>query len=503
MANELAIIGNYETLSQDEQKLVDSAIAMLDASNSLKAFEITQKRAFIMRCIAMRLNPLLNEVYATPYWDTNSKSYALGTIVDYKVYLSRAERSGQLDGWEINLTGKAVKTVVKKYKKGTNGQASTEYNAYVIDKEKSDLSGTITIWRKDWSRPWVSRIFTLAEEMKDTPFWHDDPSGMLEKALIKKCFIKVFPKDCDIVDFTQEDRIIAEEELPSGGNKGDKKKVVKAYTLTEILDLTSKAKALMQEFSLVSTTKDSYLLDIATAAKVLDGDEINKIIGKIEADKALAISRSKNAPKELPATPAPAEPKQEDFDTKICSECKKQNGHEAWCSFAPAPVKEQEEAPEPAQVIDTVLNNEIIAVLRELFSIDDYNIEYKRNSLNKHLPSVMLSPGSHNWQSAIENAAIPEAEGKEAIAYYTSCIPNAKAKKAKKDKDAKASKPPADMPSRARAAVAMLPFGEKRTLCEDLLVEAEGQSPDSEGWEITLNLANEELDRLKAERAGQ
>ena len=40
--------------------------------------------------------------------------------------------------------------------------------------------------------------------MKDTAFWHDDPEGMLEKNLIREFFAKIFPKDCDLVDYSKE-----------------------------------------------------------------------------------------------------------------------------------------------------------------------------------------------------------------------------------------------------------------------------------------------------------
>jgi len=177
--------------------------------------------------------------------------------------------------------------------------------------------------------------------------------------------------------------------------------------------------------------------------------------------------------------------------TNVCSECKKADGHEDWCSYAPAKERVAEEAPEDAQVIDNALNNEIIAVLRDLFSIEDYPIEHKRNSIAKHLPSAFMPPESHDWESAVQNAVIPEAEGKEAIAYYKSCIP--KAKKLKKDKDAKATAPkPATNPSgdiqmKATDIVNAMPEGEKKNDALACLAECNDKNnPNYGAWDFII-----------------
>lgn len=310
----------------------------------------------------------------------------------------------------------------------------------------------------------------------------------------------------------------------------------------------------MQEFSLVSTTKDSYLLDIATAAKVLDGDEINKIIGKIEADKALAISRSKNAPKELPATPtpapdAPAEKQEdqyfdpitgenadklktiydnqgketatkanakhvEDFDTKICSECKKQNGHEAWCSFAPAPVKEQEEAPidtayEPVPEDspdgmdnrELTLKAEIIALIENLMVVGEYEAKHSVNSLNSHLG---LSIEGMDWKAGLISANLSIEKLEEGKLHYADAL-KIKEKDAKKRNSTKTktASPSVDMKRKAKEAIYFLPSGDEKTKCEQMYAEAEEQAIDGDCWQMIYDNARDVMDRLKAEKAGQ
>ena len=219
------------------------------------------------------------------------------------------------------------------------------------------------------------------------------------------------------------------------------------------------------------------------------------------------ITEPEQAKEAEPVVEAPTESKQDDFDTRTCSECKKQGGHEAWCSYAPAPVKPAESDPETetetVPVIDTALNNEIIAVLRELWGIDDYEITHKRNSLALYLPSAFLAPESTDWESAIKNASIPEKEGKDAISYYKGRIPVAR--KIKKDKDAKlkAGKPSVDIKQLAKDEIYLLPSGEEKDECEKMLAEAEEQGIEGDSWQMIYDHARDAMDRLRALRAGK
>lgn len=202
---ELAIVGK----TPQEQEIIDSCIALLDSQNKLAKFDIKQKRAFVMSCMIMGLNPLLNEAYPVPYWDKDSNSYVLGIIPDYKTFLSRAERSGLLDGWHSSFDGVVVKKEIEKT--GTKNNQSYKYKVSVIDKEKTTLTGKLTVYRKDWTRPFESRNFSLLAEMEDTTFWNDDPEGMLEKNMIRDVFQKVLPKDCDLRDDSKVIKVYAQE----------------------------------------------------------------------------------------------------------------------------------------------------------------------------------------------------------------------------------------------------------------------------------------------------
>lgn len=183
---------------KDEERLIADAISILRSMGMLDKYDEDQQRGFIRSCMAYGLNPILKEIYPMPFYNAETKKYNLGVCPDYKTFLNRAEKSGNWDGYEVNFDGEVkFRTVDKEIKKKDGG--TFKKSVKVVD-PLSSLSGTITIWRKDWSRPFKSRPLMLVQVMKDTDFWHGDPYGMLEKQLIRTFFPKAFPKDCALRD---------------------------------------------------------------------------------------------------------------------------------------------------------------------------------------------------------------------------------------------------------------------------------------------------------------
>ncbi|MGB1278474.1 MAG: recombinase RecT [Vibrio cyclitrophicus] len=87
-----------------------------------------QRTVFLEVCKVNNLNPFKKEVYAVPFYDSKKKKYDLQPVTSYTVYLARANESGLLDGWNVEL------------EKDDNGNVT---------------SGKITIHRKDRSYPFV------------------------------------------------------------------------------------------------------------------------------------------------------------------------------------------------------------------------------------------------------------------------------------------------------------------------------------------------------------
>ena len=100
--------------------------------NYLDAFGIgaklneNEKTQFLTIAKTFGLNPFKREIHVSKYGET------LSIITGYEVYIKRAERSGQLNGWHATTTGSVA-----------NG----------------DLKAVVTIHRKDREHPFVWEVF--------------------------------------------------------------------------------------------------------------------------------------------------------------------------------------------------------------------------------------------------------------------------------------------------------------------------------------------------------
>lgn len=366
--------------SAEEEAIIDGAISILSASGGLKKFDDEQKRNFIRACVAMKLNPILKEVHAVPYWDNELKRYNLGTIPDYSAYLNRAERSGQLDGWRTEFNGKVVfKKITRRKTRGDGGY--DEYAATVIDTEKTDLCGIITIYRKDWSHPFVSRPLQLIHEMQDTPFWHGDPYGMLEKNLIREFFAKIFPKDCDFADYSKEAKV-----SPQTGDE----ETVEPVPLKPRIELAQYVKQgydLLNAVQLHGSAWEKYRTALAEAYRNGNIGDLESIINELEALQKkqlekVAETRKKTAkPAPLPAEPTPPA-----------------------AEHIPVP----EEVPtSPENKKETLAKERIIDILNTLYrsKFDGFDVPTRiKNSIKEHLGIIVAD--KEDWITAILSADV-------------------------------------------------------------------------------------------------
>lgn len=122
---------------------------------------------------AYELNPFKREVYLVKYG-----SYPASTIVGYETYLKRAERTGKLDGWDIEIEG-----------------------------EPPEASATITIHRKDRSHAikWTAYYEDAAQRTKDgaiTSMWRKW-KFMLRKVAIAQGMRLAFPDELGGLPYTE------------------------------------------------------------------------------------------------------------------------------------------------------------------------------------------------------------------------------------------------------------------------------------------------------------
>lgn len=142
----------------------------------------SQATQFIEIAAEFGLNPFKREIYGVPIQGQ------LTIITGYLSYLKRAERSGLMDGWEFN-----------------------------VEPFGDDLKGTLTIYRKDWQRPFkhvvfYSECYQTDKTGKPNTFWTKRPKFMLEKCAIAQGFRICFPDEFSGMPYMAEEMPTPDEE---------------------------------------------------------------------------------------------------------------------------------------------------------------------------------------------------------------------------------------------------------------------------------------------------
>lgn len=145
------------------------AIHWLESTGNLKKFNEQQKNQFIDICCAYGLNPIKKEVYGIPYGDK------FNLIVGYESYIKRAERSGRLDGWGVEIIGHG-----------------------------NDMKAVITINRKDWTKPFIHEVY-FEEYNTNQNLWKSKPRTMLKKVAIAQGFRMCFSEELGGMPYTADE----------------------------------------------------------------------------------------------------------------------------------------------------------------------------------------------------------------------------------------------------------------------------------------------------------
>ena len=142
-----------------------------------------QQKLFLGIALRYQLDPFKREIHAVPYFNSRTGKYDVSFVTGYEVYLKRAERQKQLDGWEVETEGNL---------------------------KDGGLKARITIYRKDWSRPLRHEIFfsEYCQHTKDgtpTKFWKEKPITMLKKVVIEQGFRLAFPDELAGMPYGEEE----------------------------------------------------------------------------------------------------------------------------------------------------------------------------------------------------------------------------------------------------------------------------------------------------------
>lgn len=141
------------------------------------------KKQFIDICCAYGLNPIKKEVYGVPYGNN------FNVIVGYEVYIKNAERSGMLNGWNVEIVGTG-----------------------------NDMKAVITIHRKDWDSPFVHEVY-FEEYNTGKSLWVSKPKTMLKKVAIAQGFRMCFSEILGGIPYTADELPEEMTTTPSANEK--------------------------------------------------------------------------------------------------------------------------------------------------------------------------------------------------------------------------------------------------------------------------------------------
>ena len=141
-----------------------------------------EKKQFIEIAVASQLNPFKREIYCIPYMTSvkqsdgsYKKERKLSILTGYETYLKRAERSGKLNGWNVEISGAGEARLAK-----------------------------IIIHRKDWQYPLIHEI-PFHEYREDNKMWKEKPTTMLKKVAMAQGFRLAFPDEMNGVPYLAEE----------------------------------------------------------------------------------------------------------------------------------------------------------------------------------------------------------------------------------------------------------------------------------------------------------
>lgn len=166
-------------------KVTDADLTMhLENLGLLKDLTNGEKNSYIQIAKAFNLNPFKREIHVSKY------NGQMSIITGYEVYIKRAERTGQLDGWGVVTEGNI--------KDGT-------------------LKAIVTIHRKDRSHPfiWEALYVEYVQKTKEgsvTKFWQK-ATTMIKKVAISQAFRLCFSDELGGMPYTSDE--VQTEDIPA------------------------------------------------------------------------------------------------------------------------------------------------------------------------------------------------------------------------------------------------------------------------------------------------
>jgi phage recombination protein Bet len=153
-----------------EQKIQkETILEYLKAFGFTKTLTEAEQNQFIQTALAGNLDPFKREIHIAVFGEGENRK--LSILTGYQVYLKRAERTGNLDGWRAWLEG-----------------------------DGPLMKAVVEIFRKDWSHSFTHEVYweEAVQKKKDgnpTQFWAKQPRFQLRKVAIAQGFRLAFPDE--------------------------------------------------------------------------------------------------------------------------------------------------------------------------------------------------------------------------------------------------------------------------------------------------------------------
>lgn len=169
---------SVQSQAQVSEKEIISYLEVMGIGSGLQDNE---KKMFIQIAIMNNLNPFKREIYMSAYGTGAYRKTAI--ITGYEVYIKRAEISGRLNGWSVEVKGKV---------------------------SDSSLRAIITIHRKDFDHPFSHEVY-YAEYVQRTKageinkFWKEKPVTMTKKVAIAQGFRMCFNEILGGLPYTKDE----------------------------------------------------------------------------------------------------------------------------------------------------------------------------------------------------------------------------------------------------------------------------------------------------------
>lgn len=169
------VVAEQENLSRE--KLLD----FLKIAGVAQKLTEQEKIQFVEIAQAYQLNPFKREIYCNTYGQGQYRTTSI--ITGYEVYIKRAERTGKLNGWEVAIDGSV---------------------------KDNSLKATLTIYRKDWDKPFSHEVYfeEVCQKTKDgrlNSIWAKMPRFMTKKVAIAQGFRLCFSDELGGIPYTADE----------------------------------------------------------------------------------------------------------------------------------------------------------------------------------------------------------------------------------------------------------------------------------------------------------